>query len=156
MVIGVLALQAGPLHAEPVLDVPLETSTITLMANANASDWVSDEGQLSWSIALTDQNIVKAVAQHGAETYNQPTMPVSELNPYVVLRGVANGSSASVEVTSGVYDWIVLVDVNADEEADSYLGSLQEQIQLDQHHFEANKHYHIRIASDGSLHYQIK
>jgi len=153
---GLLFSQAGSLHAETQEVVEVEKASITLNANVNASDWVEDESQLSWALALSDADIIKAVSQDQGKTYNQPTLSMEKLMPYMVMNGVANGVSATLEVVAGHYDWVVLVDVDGDDMPDSYIGSLAEDVQLDQHLFEANKSYHLDIGVDGRLQYRME
>ena len=158
LAIMLILFQADALHAEPNKnEVSIaEKSKITLNANANVSDWVDDESQLSWAIALSEQNILKAISQQGGETYNQPSLSVDGLTPFIVLQGVKNGGSATFEINAGIYDWVILVDIDGDAKPDSYIGSLAEDIQLDQHHFIKDKHYYVDIEPDGRLQYRVE
>ena len=87
LVLGLFMSQVGGLQAEPNEIPPVEKSKITLSANANASDWVEDESQLSWAIALSEQDIIKAISQYGGETYNQPTLSLNDLIPFFGAAG---------------------------------------------------------------------
>lgn len=154
--IGLFLLPVVSLQAEPNPVVKAEKANIIFTANVNASDWVEDESQLSWAVALTDQNIVKAISQHQGKTYNQPTLSITELNSHLIIKGIDNGVRENIEIVAGNYDWIILVDIDGDDLPDSYIGSMADEIQFDQHLFEANRSYYVEVDSDGRIQYRVE
>jgi len=69
----------------------------------------------------------------------------------LILDWVGTGEEKNVEITPGVYDWLIVMDTNGDGKADLYLGTLASNIKLKRYEFVGGLHYKIVVHEDESV-----
>lgn len=115
-------------------------------------------GAKRWGLLFTRDNLVVVEEDRVTGTLvNTPRYFETEfLNKLATVKGIAPGETRTFAIEPGVYDWLVLVDVDGDGSIDGYLGTEASQGPLSSFEFLAGKQYFIDIGPGDAFAFRIE
>ena len=122
-------------------------ATITIDIQTDMAEWVENPDKLVWGIAISTENITEIIRDD--QTYNEPALDLSKYSDYIIKSDMVSFEKYEIKVSPGKYDWLILMDHNSDGTWDSYLGTTQEEIQLNEFQFLSGYKYSAVIGRDS-------
>ncbi len=123
-----------------------EGALLEFIAQTDMKEWSNKAVDLRWGIAVSISDITKVV-KNGL-SYNQPVLNVQENDQYIVAKDIKSFEHKRLLLKPGVYDWLILLDFDNSGSWDAYLGTVEEQVKLNQKEFKANYIYSIVVDKD--------
>lgn len=146
---------AAPAHGQPVAIVHFVGDTNTEVA------WNNKSANLQWGLLFSREDLVvveeRAAPGEPATLVNAPRRFDTEfLNLAATVSGIPNGQAKTLELEAGVYDWLVLIDIQGDGVIDGFLGTQAAQGPLSSFEFLAGRHYYIAVDRAGTLSFELE
>jgi Aspartyl protease/gag-polyprotein putative aspartyl protease len=111
--------------------------------------------KLRWGIAISRKSITFAYKTED-KTYNEPTGKVSKLNGNLLFSNIKIREKVSARIQPGVYDWLIILDKDADGIYDSYLGTIAEDVTLDKMEFKKGFIYKYVIDENAKITHSVE
>jgi len=140
---------------------PAAMATIHFHGDTDAElAWKNKSPNLQWGLLFARGDLVvveeKAVAGGPPALVNSPRYFETEfLNRMATVKGIANGQARTVQLEAGVYDWLVLIDIQGDGVVDGILSTAAAQGPLSSFEFLAGREYFIDVDRKGDLSFRI-
>lgn len=125
----------------------VEPAMIEFRAETDMKKWNDRVVELRWGIAISDADITTVVVD--GWSYNEPSLNLNDYDDYIVKGDIESFKTIRFKVTAGVYDWLILLDENANGSWDAYLGSAEEHIQLNRMEFKSGYTYSVVVGEDS-------
>ena len=109
--------------------------------------WDKLAKDVRWGIAISDLDITTVVKDDWL--YNEPVFDIPVYSKYIVKKEIKSFQKVSFSVAAGVYDWLILLDLDNNGSWDSYLGSAEEHIKLNQIEFKNGFIYSVVVGEDS-------
>lgn len=132
-------------------------ATINFYSKVEPKGWVRGSSNVEWGLLFTTDDLVivkenKVPNQDRTVLINHPRYYKDEfLNKMATIKGIENSTNTTFTIEPGVYDWLVLLDIEGDGVIDGYLGTLASHGPLSSYEFQAGKSYFIELDKSGKL-----
>ena len=120
---------------------------IEFVAKTDMKKWDKLAKDVRWGIAISDLDITTVVKDDWL--YNEPVFDIPVYSKYIVKKEIKSFQKVSFSVAAGVYDWLILLDLDNNGSWDSYLGSAEEHIKLNQIEFKNGFIYSVVVGEDS-------
>ncbi|MEP7259827.1 MAG: hypothetical protein ABI669_01465 [Usitatibacter sp.] len=139
-----------------------QTATIHFRGDTDTEvAWMNKSTNMQWGLLFARGDVVvveeKQVAGQPPSLVNSPRLADTDfLNRMATVKGIPNGQAKTITIESGVYDWLVLIDIQGDGIIDGYLGTQASQGPLAAFEFLPGKDYFIDVDRKGDLSFRIE
>lgn len=127
---------------------------IEFIAKTDMKKWDKNARDVRWGIAVSETNITTVVKD--GWSYNEPVYDIPKYEKFIVKSGINSFERVLVPVSAGVQDWLILLDLDNNGTWDSYLGSAEEHIKLNQIDFKNGFIYSVIVGEDSIPKLKIK
>jgi len=118
--------------------------------------WMNKSATMQWGLLFARGDLV-SVEEKKAALLNVPRYFETDfLNRMATVKGIPNGARKTITLEPGVYDWLVLIDIQGDGVVDGYLGTQASQGPLAAFEFLGGKQYFIEIDRKGDLSFRVE
>ena len=144
----IVSIAACTQSKEEILSDAPDAASLSFVSHSDMKDWIADAPNLHWGIAMSSRDIASVKEKNG-KGYNQPAISAEEYDRYVIADDLQTGEQISLTINPGTYDWLIIIDEDNDGTWDSYLGSIEQDIQLNGMQFLANERYEVVVGADS-------
>lgn len=140
------------------------TARMSLVAHADMTRlFKGDVSRFRWQLVASRERIATTEVSNGVR-YNLPingnsrdgSLKGDEFPGATFSRFAALGETVTVEFEAGTYDWLILTDINGDGIADSWHGSLTNNISQERVEFLPGRHYRVTIEKNGFVRMSVE
>lgn len=147
---------------QPATAEKTRTATIHFRGDTNTEvAWMNKSSSMQWGLLFMRGDVVvveeKRVAGQPPSLVNVPRLADTDfLNRMATVKGIPNGQAKTITIESGVYDWLVLIDIQGDGIVDGYLGTQASQGPLAAFEFLPDRDYFIDVDREGDLSFRTE
>ena len=127
---------------------------IEFISKTDMLRWDESAIDVRWGIAISRENITTTVKD--GWTYNEPVFDIPTYKNYIAKNKIESFNKISFSIDSGIHDWLILIDLDNNGSWDSYLGSAEEHIKLNQINFKNGFVYSVVVGEDSIPKLEIK